>query len=251
MGIAAFGPGIAIVTRTDVTPSTPVNVGFAQSLSLSLKGSTKDLYGQNQFPLVSARSTIKATGKIVSAVDSGLAFNNMFVGQSFQSGGITWNINEPHSVPASSAYTVTTTNSATFDADLGVVYASTGLPLTNVGSGSLTAAGQYKYAAGIYTFYLADASAAILITYSSTVTGGQSLTVANKLIGVTPTFQLDYYTTLNQPSAKSLIFRVFACISDSADFSFKLEDFMMPSFDFSVFANAAGNIFEKVYSEVS
>jgi hypothetical protein len=42
--------------------------------------------------------------------------------------------NEPHSVPASSPYTVTATNSATFGIDLGVRYAATGIPLTNVAS---------------------------------------------------------------------------------------------------------------------
>ena len=100
MAIAAFGPGIAIVTRTDVTPSTPVNIGYAQSLSLSFKGNSKELYGQNQLPLVVARGTIKVTGKLVAAEDSGIVMNSVFWGQSFTSGGYTWNIGEAHTVPA-------------------------------------------------------------------------------------------------------------------------------------------------------
>ena len=100
---AAFGPGILIVTRTDVSPSPAVNIGYAQELSLDLSATTKELFGQNQFPLVAARSTVKATGKIKSATLSGIAWNNTFFGQSFSAGGIAWNIQEAHSVPAPSA----------------------------------------------------------------------------------------------------------------------------------------------------
>lgn len=249
MGVARFGPGIAIVQRTDVTPSTPINVGYAQSLTLSFKGSTKDLFGQDQFPILSARSTIKTSGKLVSAVDSGIAMNTMFFGQTFTTGGITWNIGESHSVPATGPYTVTVTNSATFDADLGVTYGSTGLPFQKVASGPTV--GQYSVSAGVYTFAAADEGVAVFITYSSTVTTGQNMIVANKLIGFTPTFQLDYYTNVNQPTAKPIIYRIYACISDSLSDDFKLEDFALPTFDFSFFQNAAGNVAGKYYPEVS
>jgi hypothetical protein len=250
MSIASFGPGIAIVTRTDVTPSTPINAGYCNSMSLSFKGSTKELYGQNQFALVAARSTIKATGKIVSAFDSGIALNSMFFGQSFTAGGYIWNIGEAHSIPATGPYTVTATNSATFDVDLGVVYAATLLPFQKVASGPTV--GQYSVSAGVYTFAAADEGAAVAITYSSTVTTpGQNMVVANQPIGYTPVFQLDYYTSLNQPTAKAVIYRLFSCISDSVSFDYKLEDFAMPNMEFSLFANASGNIMKKVYSEVS
>lgn len=249
MGIAAFGPGIAIATRTDVTPSTPINFGYAQSLTLTFKGESKELYGQNQLPLVVARGTVKVTGKIVSAQDSGLLMNSVFWGQSFTSGGYTWNIGEAHSVPASSSYTVTVTNSANFDQDLGVVYSATGLPFTKVAS--VAAIGQYSVSAGVYTFDVADASAAVAITYSSTVTSGQNIVIANQLIGYTPTFQLDYFTTLNQPTPKSIGIRMFSCVSDSLSNDYKLTDFGMPTFDFGCFVNSAGHLMEKVYSEVS
>jgi hypothetical protein len=233
MGVARFGPGIAIVTRTDVSPSTPINIGYAQSLSLSWKGSTKDLFGQDQFPILSARSTIKTSGKLVAAVDSGIALNTMFFGQSFTAGGIIWSIGELHSVPASSTYTITVSNSATFDVDLGVVYTATSLPFQKVAS--VSAAGQYSEAAGVYTFDSADASAAVAITYSSTVTTpGQNIIIANKL-----------------PAAKPVIYRIYSCISDSLSDDFKLEDFALPTFDFSFFQNAAGQIAGKFYNEVS
>jgi hypothetical protein len=249
---AIFGPGIAIVTRTDVTPSPAVNIGYAQELSLDFAGSTKQLFGQNQFPLVAARSTVKVSGKMKAATLSGIAMNNIFFGSSFTpASGFAWNINEAHSVPASSSYTVTVTNSAQFDADLGVTYAVSGLPLQRVTS--VTAAGQYSVSAGVYTFDVADASAALLFTYTSTITTAtsQKLIVTNQPIGFTPTFQLDYYTSLSQPTAEPYAVRVFNCVAAKLSMGFKLEDFMMPEFDFDVFANPAGQVFETVFPQIA
>ncbi len=250
MAVAAFGPGIAIVTRTDVSPSTPVNVGYANSLSLSFKGTTKELFGQNQFALVVARGTIKATGKIVAAEDSAFALNEMFVGLAFVSGGILWNVAESHAIPTT-PFQVTVTNSATFDVDLGVVYQATLLPLQKVASGPVT--GQYSVAAGVYTFAAADVGLTVLITYSSTTaaTTQQRLNMTNQLIGTSPTFQLDYYTIVNQPTPKALIYRCYACIAESVAWDYKLEDFGMPTFEFALMQNSAGKVVDKFYPEVS
>lgn len=249
----AFGPGIAIVTRTDVSPSPAVNIGYAQEFSFDFAGTTKQLFGQNQFPLLAARSTIKVTGKLKAATISGIAANNIFFGSTFTpASGFIWNTAEAHTVPAPSGpYTVTTTNAANFDADLGVTYAATGLPLQRVSS--VSAAGQYSVSAGVYTFFSADASAAVLITYTSTITTAtsQKLIVTNQPIGTTPTFQLDYYTNLNQPSSTPFALRIFSCVASKYTLPFKLEDFAMPEFDFDVFANASGQIFEGVYPQIS
>ena len=247
--IALFGPGILCVKRLDIANQGAVNVGKAQEFSISLKGTSKELYGQNQLPDLVARSTIKATGKFKSARLSALAMNAAFFGQTFQTGGFQWNVNEAHSVPAVSTYTVTVTNSATFDQDLGVTYAATGQPFILVASGP--AIGQYSVSAGVYTFAAADASAPVLITYSSTVTSGQSLIYANQPIGTTPTFQLDYWNNVNQPGASPFAIRCFSGVSDSFSLQFKLEDFAMPEIDFGLFCNAAGNLFEAVWPNLA
>ncbi|MGH6967575.1 MAG: hypothetical protein ACREEN_00525 [Stellaceae bacterium] len=71
-----FGPGTLTIKRTDVANSTPVNVGFCNEFSYELAGETKQLYGQNQLPLLAARGTVKATGKIKMATISGIALNS-------------------------------------------------------------------------------------------------------------------------------------------------------------------------------
>jgi hypothetical protein len=242
----AFGPGIVIVTRTDVAVPTPVNIGFAQGINFDFSASIKELIGQNQFALDAARGAVKVSGKMNAAVLSGLAWNTIFFGESMATGGIKWNPNEAGTIPGSTAYTVTVANSVTFDQDLGVVYADTNLPFTRVVSGPTI--GQYSVAAGVYTFAAADASKAVLITYSSTQTGGQTLAINNHLLGYSPTFQLDYYTSRNN---KALVARFFQCQASKVGLAAKLEDFLMPEFDFSIFANSAGNVAKLYFPEIS
>jgi hypothetical protein len=50
-----FGPGILILTRTDVANATPVNVGFCNEFSYDMTADVKELYGQNRLPLLDRR----------------------------------------------------------------------------------------------------------------------------------------------------------------------------------------------------
>lgn len=248
---AMFGPGIVMVTRTDIANGTPINAGYAQELTIDFSGNTKELYGQNQFPLVQARGTIKATGKIKSAVLSAFAMNNMFFGGTLvPATGFAWSVQEIGTIP-STPFQVTVAQSAQFDADLGVTFSASGLPLKKVASAPTT--GQYSVSAGVYTFAAADTGLAVLITYTYTITTAtsQKIRVANQLIGVTPTFQLDYYTNLNQPSSAPFAIRLFACVAGKMALNWKLEDYMMPEFDFGFFANASGNVFDAVFPQIS
>ncbi len=267
---ASFGPGILIISRTDTTVPLAINVGYAQELTLDMAGNTKQLYGQNQFPLVAARGTIKATGKWKAAVISGIAWNAAFYGNTGGSTaglstgtGFDWNVDSTFTTSTTVA-TLQVGSSLTFDADLGVRYAASGLPLIRVSTGLEGSSGKYSVgsastANGTYTFGTADAGAgasagtALKITYTDTAipTTYQSLLLANQLIGYTPTFQLDYYTSLNQPTAKPFAIRLYQCIGAKHSIAFKLEDFALPEFDFDFFANSAGNVWQMVFPEVS
>jgi hypothetical protein len=252
MAVPVFGPGIMIVTRTDVTPSTPVNLGFVQEFSLDFDGDIKELFGQDQFAIDVARSTTKISGKMKGAVFSGLAMNTVFFGQSFSSGGVTWNVNEAASIPATPGpYTITVANAATFEdpsGDLGVLFTASGLPLKKVASAPT--AGQYSVdeSTGVYTFAAADQGLAVKITYRSTVVPGQTLDIDNTTIGTTPVFRMDYYTVRNN---KKSIIRMEACTGKKVMLAHKLTEFMMPDYEFGAFANAANKIGSIYYPEVS
>jgi len=266
---AAFGPGVLILTRTDITPGIAINVGYVQEFTLDFAGQTKQLYGQNQFALVGARATIKATGKMKNATLSGLAMNAAFYGNSFSTaaysagvGVLSWNIGSTYTTGSTGGTgSLQIGSSLTFDADLGVTYAASGLPLQRVSTGN-EANGKYSIgstAPGLYNF--ADQGANIKVTFTSAGSTGasgpstsgppQSLTVTNQIIGTTPTFQLDYYTNLNQPTQTPFAFRLFQCIAAKHTMAFKLEDFMMPEFDFDIFANSAGQVYTMVAPNVS
>lgn len=250
---AVFGPGILIATRTDLSVNTPINVGYAQEFSIELAGQTKSLYGQKQFPLVAARGTIKATAKFKAATFSGICWNNIMFGETAFSttSGLVWNIDSTFSVPGTTAYTVTVGTSTTFDANLGVKYSTSGLPFQRV-SPSAEAAGKYSQTGNVLTFAAADASAALKVTWtSSPPSAGQSLIVTNKDIGNTPTFQLDYYTNLNQPGSKPFVVRIFQLVASKETLPFKLEDFSIPEFEADIFANASDQLMNITFPEVS
>lgn len=250
MGFPAFGPGILIATRTDITTPLAINVGYVNEFSIEYSGTTKELFGQNQFALAVARGTIKATGKFKSAVISGIAMNAAFFGESagFTSGGYAWNIDSTYSIGSTTAPATTVTNSSLFEADLGVWYSTAGLPFQRVAAGA-EAAGKYSVSSvGVYTFAAADTLKQIKITYTTTTTAGQSLIGVNQPIGYTPTFQLDYWTSM---SNKPFAVRLYQAVASKAGFQFKLEDFMMPELEFSLFANTSNQVFNMVYPEVS
>ena len=243
----SFGSGVLLGQRTDIANATPINFGLVQEVQLDLQFTAKELYGQFQFPVAVARGQAKASGKAKMAQISGLAFNNLFFGSSLTSGQLATSFGEAQSVPASTPFTVSVANASAWQDDYGIVYAATGLPLTKVASAP--AAGQYSAAAGIYTFNSADAGKGLLVSYTYTVTGsGQQFTLANPLLGATPTFQAQLYTTFQ---GKPVNVKLFNCVSSKLTFATKLEDFVIPELDFDIFANAAGNVLQWSFAEVS
>lgn len=243
-----FGSGVLMGVRTDVANATPVNFGLVQEVSPSMKFDQKELYGQYQFPVAVARGKGKFGLKAKLARVSGLVMASLFLGQSLTSGMLTASIAEAHAVPASSPYTVTVTNSAEFVDDYGVVYAATGLPLTKVASGPTQ--GQYSVSAGVYTFAAADDGAAVLISYTYTVTGttSQQVTVTNQLMGQTPLIQAQFYTSFQGVPMSAKFYNV---IPTGLDFATKLDDFMIPDMEMGVQANAAGQLCNFSFGEVS
>lgn len=243
----SFGSGVLLGTRTDVPNATPVNFGLVQEVTIEEAATIKELTGQFQRPVAIARGTIKTTGKAKVARISGLAFANLFYGVNPSPGQLATSFAEAGAVPAQSPFTYTVTNAATFAEDDGVLYAATGLPLTQVASSP--AAGQYSVSSGVYTFNSADAGKAILVNYTYAISGsGQKFTVANQLLGTTPTFRALFYTTFQ---GQAVTLKLNNCVSNKLSFQTKLEDFTIPEFDFSCFADAAGNVMTWSFAEAS
>ena len=243
----SFGSGVLIGTRSDIPNATPLNFGFVQEVTIDKSAGVKELYGQFQRPIAIARGTIKTTGKAKVARISGLAFANLYYGLTPVAGQVATSFAEAGAVPATSPYNVSVVNAASFVDDEGVTYAATGLPLTKVVS--TPSAGQYGVADGVYSFNAADEGKAVLITYTYTISGtGQKFTVANQLIGTTPTFQALFYTTFQ---GQAVTLQLNNCTSSKLSFGTKLEDFVIPEFDFSCFADTSGNVMTWSFAEAS
>ena len=198
--------------------------------------------GQFQFPIAAARGAGKVSGKAKFANLDGPVFNTIFFGNAPATGQKLWSYNEGATV-ASSPYPASVASAANFDADLGVVYVSSGLQLARVASSP--SAGQYSVAAGVYSFSSGDAGKALLITYSyAQATGGSKAVINNKLMGVAPTFQIDFYDVNPNIAGAQWSLRLYSCISTKLSLASKLEDFTIPELDFEAFANAASNLGE-------
>jgi hypothetical protein len=247
MAIFQFGSGVLLGARTDIANATPVNFGLVQEVQLDLSYTTKELYGQNQFAIAIGRGTAKLTGKAKMAQISGLAFNNLFFGMTLSSSYTASSFGEAETIPASSPYTISAAHAGSFAADYGAVYAASGLPLTLVASAP--SAGKYSVSAGTYTFNAADAGKAVLINYIYTASsGGQKIPLINQPVGTTPTFSAQLFTSFQ---GKNVTVSLYNCVSSKLSYATKLEDFTVPELDFAVFANAAGNVLDWSFSEVS
>ena len=84
-------------------------------------------------------------------------------------------------IPAGLTITPTVPNGGTWSADLGVLNATTGAPLTFTTGAPTT--GQYAVTAGVYTFAAADVGVSVSISYEYTTASGTSLAVPNLPMG--------------------------------------------------------------------
>lgn len=238
-----FGSGILFGTPTAdangnaIVNPTPVEFGTLQDCGLDMSFDTKTLYGNLQFPVAVGRGKGKISGKAKFAKLNGTMINALFFGQSLAFGVIA-DVYDTAGVAIAATVTPTVPGAGTWTRNLGVRDAN-GNTMTRVASAPAT--GQYSVSAGAYTFAAADVGkiAYISYQYSATSTTAVSSTVMNLPMGYAPTFSVD----LSLPfQGKNLIVSCQNALSSKLSFSTKQDDFMVPEFDFDVFANAAGQV---------
>jgi hypothetical protein len=237
-----FGSGVLVGTPVG-TNQTPVEFGVLQEVSVDFTFNSKPLVGQYQLPVAMGRGVAKITGSAKFAELNGPVFSELFFASVTPAAGQDlWSYNETGTIGAT-PYQLTAAHSATWSVDLGVKYAATGVGLTEVASSPTT--GQYSVAAGVYTFAAADTGKAVLISYTYTQTtsgSGSHFTITNPLLGYTPNFQIDFYQQNPNVANTQWSFRLYSCISTKLSIASKLEDWLIPSFDFEAFTNAANQL---------
>ena len=142
-----------------------------------------------------------------------------------------------------STYIVTVGQSANFLTDLGVKYGNNGRgnqdaqPMVRVPlSPGTTGPGQYTVANGVYTFNAADQGLNVTISYLYTTGAypGAVYTVSNPLIGHIAYFKMVWTGSFQ---GKTGTFTLNRCLSSKLTLNIKLEDFLIPEFDFSAMAD--------------
>ena len=237
------GAGNAIVNPT------PVKIMAVQEISLDFSGDLKELYGQNQFALTSARGKVKVSGKVKGAQVSAGALNSLFFGQTMVSGtmGAVYTDLTGQVIPAT-PFTLVAAPPSTgvWVADLGVIDAN-GVPMARVASAPTT--GQYSVTAGSYLFAAADTGQLVFVnyTYTNTSTTAQKISVKNIAMGAAPTFKAYMQTTYQNKRALVILYQATA--SKLNMFATKLDDFSIPEFDFSGQSDAANNVADIYVSE--
>lgn len=231
--------------NTIVNP-TPVKFGGLQDITTDISGDIKELYGQNQFPIDVSRGKGKISIKAKAAQINAEIFNSLFFGQTLTNGQTIDYVDTTGAAIPATPFTITPVvpGTGTWAADLGV-RDSNGINFTRVASAPAT--GQYSVTAGAYLFAAADTGKTVFIDYQYTIiTFGLSGTIMNTAMGQAPVFQCDL---LMKSKGKTLIWTFPQCISTKLSFATKLDDYMIPEFDISAFANAAGQVVKFSASE--
>jgi hypothetical protein len=236
-----FGSGAAfgVPTTGNLAPNpTPQQFLSLQDVSLEISGKNVSLMGQNQFPDDVAPGDKKVTGKASFGQFNIDIFNQLFFADTVTTGTIATSYKEPAVVPATSPYTVSVAQATTFSKDLGVFYASSGVPFQRVTT--TPTQGQYNVSAGVYTFAAADEGAAVIISYNYTASTGRTLTVHNQLQGYGPVFELFLYLPYSGNNGMHL----YACRSNKLGMPLKRDGYQIIDFEFEAFANAAGQVYD-------
>lgn len=246
-----FGAGKLIAVPTQdasgnaIINPTPVAIAILQDVSVDFNFETKTLHGEKQFAVAVARGKAKIGWKAKSGDFNGAALGSLFLGSQPTASRKAAVIDEAKTIPAAAGpYTITIVppNSGVFVADLGVINAATGAPLTRVASAPAT--GQYSLAVatGVYTFASADAGVPVLISheYSIATSAGSSLfAISNNLMGYTPMFSAIFY---NQYAGKTLAMKLNSNVLGKLALPFKNDDFTTNDMDAEAFADASGSV---------
>jgi hypothetical protein len=234
-----FGTGILALTPAGTTP-TPIQVAVLKDISVDISYTKKDLIGNLQFPVDSAKGEGKLTGKAKSGWFHGGLIAAILSGSTTVVGSNIGVFNE-QAVPTTN--TITVSGSATWVSDLAVFDTVAQKFLTRVASAP--AVGQYSVAAGVYTFNATDGTHLMSITYDKTAAStGTTIKLTNQLMGTNTAFSLKLYNNYQGMAggANSSGIYLPSVVIPKLSFAFKNSDFMEKSLDFEATADAVGNI---------
>jgi hypothetical protein len=249
-----FGTGGLVATSTASGAQTPRKFGVLQDISLECSFNIKELHGQKAFAVAIGRGMGKVTCKAKTGTLDARALSDLiFTPTATPTTTQRIVVEDEVGTPASATYTVANT---TGFADLGVVNSSTGIPLVKI-TGTVAADNEYKVSAGgVYTFNTGFVTPCfITYSYTATITEKSNLVVDNQIMGKAPFFAAVLHGVYDQVGSsgttvqKNWYIKLPGCMASKWSIQTKQEDFMIPEFEFSAFADASGTIMEVSFEE--
>ena len=229
---------------------TPVKPFTLQDVKIDDKGTIKKLLGQNNRPDDTA--TVDKDGTFEFSMgrkDYGL-LNQIWNADVVATGGTSVVVTPATAIPATPFHiTPTVPGSGTAAEDLGLVNAANNTQFTKVASGPV--AGQYTYAAGVYTFSSADnvSGISVIISMSYTLTAGNTYQVNAQNQGYGPSIEIFIVDDYQPVAGVYSTVRLYAAKVSDVSTSNKRADYAMVDVKGAWFLNAAGRAID-YYSNV-
>jgi hypothetical protein len=261
---AMFAIPIANATGVPYATPSPVQFGILQDVTIDDSTEIKELYGALSYPVDIGRGKGKIMIKAKFASVTAQLYNATYFGQTLVSGySALYNdllgTTVPTGVGATSINIVATTGAtggtSVFVRDLGVQGVDPwggvgGYQFTRVASSPTS--GQYVLTTGAagatgatYQFSGIDVGKTVYINYEySNATNpktAQTMTVVNLPMGSAPTFQIEFQA-FRQTTGETFFRRFPNCVATKLTADFKNDDFTIPDFEASAFADSLGNI---------
>lgn len=250
-----------------ITNPSPVQFGILQNVTIDDTAEIKELYGAQRWPVDVGLGKGKVMIKAKFASINALLFNSVYYGQTLVAGyealyndltGTT----VPTGIGATSVNVVASTavgGTSVFVRDLGVQGADPyggvgGVPYKRVASSPT--AGQYTLTTGgagatgaTYGFSNQDAGKTVFINYeysnstnpATDPATSYTQTVVNLPMGSAPVFTAEFMAK-RQTTGETWFVRFPNCIANKLSRDFKNDDFTIPDFEASAFADSLGNI---------
>lgn len=190
-----FDSGTLYVTPAD--GSGPRRIGAMQEIELDFDLALKAVRTQYQMPVRHTQTLQAIHGRAKYAKIDGRAFGELAFGKTGQAGSRVAVLNTAFTL--GTTFTPTLPGGASFALDLGAINQATGQPYTL--TQGTPAAGQYKQAAGVYTFAAADAGQKALVSYAYDATSGIKVAVNADWTHFAPEYSVFLTTTFNSKPA--------------------------------------------------
>lgn len=211
-----------------------VEVGVLKDVSVDFASTQKELRGNRTYALAIATSGQKISGKASSGIFSGKLITSILGGTATAGSRRV----QTDLKTAAASVTVTPPSSGTWAKDLGVEDAN-GNPMKY--NGGTPALGEYKVAAGVYTFN-ASQTGTLAITYAYTLAStGSTLAIANGIQAAPTTYEIHLDESYG---GQNFGLRLFACVVPKVGFGCKAEDFTDTQIEFEAISTATNTVGE-------